>query len=143
MGVTLTDARNTARAESILDRIMQELELLASGTGLKVERKGISRELAFDTTALLAGSGEYTSDAVDGLNARRLTGIVHAAPEGSLYIEHSVDGTTWYSEPVISVASGTLVTFDKIIFSRYVRVRYVNSLTAQTSFRLTGYISAE
>jgi len=110
---------------------------------LKVAKQAITRSQAFITTTALGVSGTYTSASIDGIQYRRLTGKVFADQAGTLEIHHSDDGTTWDTITSISVSASTPASFDEPIYTRYIRVNYVNGTTAQTAFRLSGYLSVE
>ena len=60
---------------------------------------------------------------------------------GTLRIESSLDGTTWYRSTVdVAVAAGTPVFLSIPVVSRFHRAVYVNGATAQGSFKLdTSY----
>ena len=97
-----------------------------------------------DTTTPLGANASYTGTARD----RQIDSSVYvyysrfvvrslADQPGTLHVDESPDGTTW----VLSVKSvqATANTVAEIVHEpvyRYVRVRYVNGATAQTTFRL-------
>lgn len=104
--------------------------------------QSVFRTQSFLTTTALAAAGVFTGAGVDAINFRRITGRVVASHAGVLHIEHSDDNVTWDSVDPLTVAAGVAYGFDTPIFARHVRLRYVNGATAQTSFRLSGYLSA-
>lgn len=119
------------------------IQLRGSDVTLPVDKQTILRSQAFITTTALGADTPYTSPSIDGLQYKRLTGKVFADQAGTLEIQHSDDGTTWDTLTSISVAASTPLSFDESIYTRYIRVNYINGITAQTVFRLSGYLSAE
>lgn len=99
------------------------------------------RAKAFKTTTPLGSGGTYTSDAIQGLNYRRLTGFVSSDQGGTLDLEHSDDGTNWYKITSIAVTGGTPKGFEEVFYAQHVRAKYTNGATPQTSFELVGYLS--
>jgi len=67
--------------------------------------------------------------------------IVTADQAGTLYIDESPDGNTWLQGAAsAAVAEGAVVTLNYRAVNGYVRARYVNGNTAQTSFGLYSRI---
>jgi hypothetical protein len=67
--------------------------------------------------------------------------IVTANVAGTLYIDESPDGNTWLQGAASgAVSAGAVVTLSYKAVNGYVRVRYVNGSTAQTSFGLYSRI---
>ena len=67
--------------------------------------------------------------------------IVTANVAGTLYIDESPDGSTWLQGAAsAAVAAGAVVTLSYKAVNGYVRVRYVNGSTAQSSFGLYSRI---
>lgn len=104
--------------------------------------QSVFRTQSFLSTAVLGAAGVFTGAGVDALNFRRITGRVVASHAGVLHIEHSDDNATWDSVDPLTVAAGVAYGYDVPVFARYIRLLYVNGATAQTSFRLSGYLSA-
>lgn len=111
-------------------------------TPVPVSGTAVYRTQSMVTSTVLGVAGIYTSAGVDGLNFRRLTGRVIASHAGVLHVEHSDDNATWDSIDPLTVAADTGYGFDFPVFARYIRLRYVNGATLQTSFRLSGYLAA-
>lgn len=118
-------------------------KIVGATISVPIDKKTIYRSLGFSTTTALAASTAYTSASLDGIQYRRLTGRAFADQAGTLDLQHSDDGTTWDTLTSISVAASTPVKFDEPIYTRYIRIVYTNGATAQTTFRLSAYLSAE
>lgn len=107
-----------------------------------VDVQALYRVQSILTTAALAANGVYTSGAIDGINARRITGKVFSDVAGSLAIQQADDGVTWDTVTTIAVAAGAAVVWDQVLNARYVRYVYTNGATLQATFRLSGYLAA-
>lgn len=118
-------------------------KIVGSSIDIPTDKRAIYRSQAFLTTTVLAASGTYTSPSINGIQYRRLTGKVYTDQAGTLDLQHSDDGSTWDNLTSISVAAATPTKFDEPIYAQYVRVVYTNGATAQTAFRLSGYLSVE
>jgi len=114
-----------------------------SQVAVPVDKQAVYRTQAFLTTTALGADASYTSATFDALLYRRITGKVFADQDGTLNLQHSDDGTTWDTLTNMSVTANTPVKYDEPIYCRYVRVNYVNGAVAQTTFRLSGYLSAD
>jgi hypothetical protein len=67
--------------------------------------------------------------------------IVTANVAGTLYVDESPDGNTWLQGAAsAAVSAGAVVTLSYKAVNGYVRVRYVNGSTAQSSFGLYSRI---
>ena len=110
---------------------------------LPIDKQVIYRTQVLTMTTPLDASASYTSQSFDAITFRRITGRVYADQSGTLELQHSDDGTTWDTLTSVSVTAGTAAKFDEPIYLRYVRVRYTNGATAQTTFRLSAYLSVE
>jgi hypothetical protein len=94
-----------------------------------------------ETTAVLGISGSYTGQSVNALAYNRLTGFAKSDVAGTIKVEHSHDGNTWYSDSAqdVSVAAGTTKVFSVEASASFMRAVYVNGGTAQTSFVFAVY----
>lgn len=96
-----------------------------------------------DTTTALTAGATYTGASRDTGSTTlysRFRGISLSNVPGTLYIEQSTDGTTWFETNSLPSS----MQFDEPVLARYVRVRYVNGGTAQTSFRIqTGLFGVQ
>jgi hypothetical protein len=93
------------------------------------------------TKTPLAGAGTVTLD----LGAGRedwIVGRVFADQPGNIFIEQSMDGTNWDLSTTYAITASDGKGFKEEIFAPYVRVRYVNGATPQTTFRLTARFSS-
>ena len=93
---------------------------------------------AFTTTAL-AANASWTSASEEILNFGRITGTVFADVAGTLYVEQSPDNTNWDVVDSWSVTANAGLGFSVELVGRYVRVRFLNGATAQTTFRLFAW----
>lgn len=144
--------RNLADAEE--DSV--NATIVGAAIALPVDVQSVLRQLVTLTTTNLGIGAVFTGPTIDAIQARRLTGIVTADQGGTLDVQVSDDGTTWYTPsarvegPVeaaaasapIEVVAGAVVTFNLLCSARYKRVRYTNGAVAQTAFRLSAYLSA-
>lgn len=98
-----------------------------------------------DTTTALGASASFTGTArdtqVDSSSPYCFLGFIRAAAladqAGTLFIDESPDNTTWVlGVKSASVSANAVAILEHKPIYRYVRVRYVNGATAQTSFRL-------
>ena len=112
---------------------------------LPTDKQSVYRTQADLTTTVLAANATYTGATLDGIQFRRITGFVNADQAGTLYISHSYDGSSWFSDSAqsVAVAAGSTKVFDVVIAARYVRLVYTNGATAQTNFKAVGFLSAE
>jgi hypothetical protein len=98
-----------------------------------------------DTTTALGANASFTGVArdtqLDGSSPYCYFGFIRAAAladqPGTLYIDESPDNSTWVlGVKSVAVSANTVAIIEHKPIYRYVRVRYVNGATAQTSFRL-------
>lgn len=94
------------------------------------------------TDAPLAGNGTATIGPRNTNLADRITGAVFSNVGGTLHVEQSGDGTNWDVDDTVAVAAGVGTKFTLELVLPYVRLRYVNGATAQTSFRLYSRYSS-
>jgi hypothetical protein len=107
--------------------------------------KAVGRDLnaATFTTTPLAASATYTGTAKD-FNLARLGFMLvmaFADQDGTIYMEQSHDNSNWdYSENQ-ALTGGTADKLKSALYARYVRPKYVNGGTDQTTFRFGGRYS--
>lgn len=100
-----------------------------------------------ETQTVLAAGGTYTGATRSPGTASRFCYFIADAwadQAGTLYVERSVDGTTWRPANGTSgtaVAAGASVQVKVPTTTGNYRVRYVNGGTAQTAFLLTNALS--
>lgn len=116
---------------------------IATGQEVGTVKKGITRAASFTDSTALAAAATFESASLDGLTYKRITGRAFADQVGTIEIQQSDDGTTWDTSRTIEIAAGTAVFYDEPIYCRYIKVKYTNGETAQTTFRISGYLSAE
>lgn len=90
---------------------------------------------AFSETPL-GISETYTGDWRVSDRHDHIVGSVYADESGTCYIEQSYDQVNADVSESIAVTGGTGAIIKKDLVLPYVRVRYANSTTAQTEFRL-------
>jgi hypothetical protein len=152
----LTAIRDTAGIKKIADTVSVLLaqnsipdtqpvpnKVVNSTIAVPTDKQAVYRTQAFLTTTPLAGNASYTSATFNALLFKRITGKVFANQDGTLNLQHSDDGSTWDTLTSISVSANTPAKFDEPIYCQYVRVNYTNDATSQTTFRLSGYLSAD
>ena len=93
------------------------------------------------TTTALAASASYTSRTYVAQNLQEIGFYAYADQAGTVYYDVSYDGSTWRTVKSVSVSAGTALgdTLSPIP-GHYVRLRYVNGATAQTTFDFTIYV---
>jgi hypothetical protein len=92
------------------------------------------------TTTPLTGGATFTGTAVDILNYSIITVSVYtnvASATDGLKLEQSMDGVNWDWTDVYTIGAGKAKTFSVQPCAKYLRVRFVNGASAQSSFRLT------
>jgi streptogramin lyase len=131
--------------------------IVGAEVAVPTDQQSILRQLVTLTTTALGAAAVFTGPSVDCIQAARMTGMVYADVAGTLDVQVSDDGTTWYtvSQRVtdtveaaaasgpIEVAAGAVVTYNLPCTGRYKRLRYTNGAGAQASFRLSAYLAAE
>jgi len=98
---------------------------------------------ALETTTPLAANAEYVGPALD--RKYRTHAYIHAMAfadvDGTIYIDQSHDGSNWdYSESA-ALTGGAGAKLSSRIVARYVRIRYLNGTTAQTTFRFGKFLT--
>lgn len=134
----------SGNAQRLDDAASRSLRVYQAGAGIIVptDIQRILRTQAVLTTTALGSSATYTGDTLDARAYRYITGRAFADQAGTLYVEHSDDGTTWDVSDTIAVAASTVVVFEKLCYLYYLRLRYVNGATAQGTFRLGAWLRA-
>ena len=88
------------------------------------------------TITPLGANESFTSDWVDVSTKSGVVYMVNTDADGTLKIQHSIDGSEVDYEDSISITGGTPAKDIVIIGGDYVRVVYENGASAQTKFRL-------
>lgn len=135
---------SSGNAQKLDDAASRSLRVYLAGAGIigPVDIQRILRSQYVSTDTPLAISASFTGDTLDVRAARGMTGRAFADQAGTLYIEHSDDGTTWDVSDTITVPASTSTFFDVLMYLYYARVRFVNGATAQTTFRLDAWLRA-
>ncbi|HPT88455.1 MAG TPA: hypothetical protein PL004_11480 [Bacillota bacterium] len=106
---------------------------------IPTDAQGVKRTKQLETVTNLAANATYTGVTIDTSAERRIVGIVSANQAGTLYVESSTNGSTWYSIFKQNIAANTPFGFDVPCYTEYTRIKYTNGNTAQTAFRLAAY----
>jgi hypothetical protein len=106
----------------------------------QVSIAGIKRVEAFRDKTPLGINAKYYSPSLDGLAFSKLSGIVFADQAGELQVEESLDGYDWIqtSKQTITASAGKAFSYD--INSRFIRLIFVNGATANTTFKINGFL---
>lgn len=116
---------------------------IAAGQEIGTIKNAINRVNRFNNNTPLAAAAAFESASLDGLTYKKITGRAFADQAGTLEIQQSDDETTWDTSKTLEITAGTAVFYDEPIYCRYIKVKYTNGATAQTAFRISGYLSAE
>lgn len=95
------------------------------------------------STATLGAGATFTGTFVDALSYACLSIVVkasHASATTGLVVEWSNDGSTVVDDDAFAIPAATGKQYSFGIMSRYVRVKYTNGATPQTSFDLGTYL---
>jgi hypothetical protein len=103
--------------------------------------------MATEATGLLAAGDHFDGASHDTSAWAYVRFRVLAASDqaGTVYIEQSADGTTWFrtsTEPVTAGFTQAAIVTESLITMRYVRAYYVNGATQQTEFMLATALLA-
>lgn len=112
--------------------------------------KGVSKNLLFTTSANLGVSANYAAPTFDASAFKTILGFVMANQAGTIYVQESDDQISWYTTNTIAVTASTQTsvagtnyynaqTFSQNLASKWFRIYYVNSTTAQTAFNFSVY----
>lgn len=100
----------------------------------------------FGSTDILTANSTWQSDNGVGRPtdyADSISGMVFASHAGTLFVEQSADGVNYDISKSIAVSATTGTPFSESLYGAYVRLRYTNSGTNQTTFRIAArYTSA-
>jgi len=108
------------------------------------EKRERKTEVASTTTPLVAG-GVYTSDWFDALNYSRVTLLSHsnvASATNGVEVIQSTDAQNEDYSTQNSALAGAGLPISVEIIARWVRIRYTNGATNQTTFRLAALARA-
>lgn len=92
------------------------------------------------TTAALAASAAYTSSSYPSAGWGRIVGTVFADQAGTLLVEQSSDNANWDTSSSFAVTASTGLGYSVEVVAPYWRLNYTNGATAQTTFRLYGWL---
>jgi hypothetical protein len=135
----------SAKMRSIQNKSTHDVNLKESGIIVPTDQQARLKQQIESNTTILGISAQYTGASfdtmADGVNFTGVTGLVTSNQAGTLYIDQSPDGTNWYTTDTIAVSASGLGKINFDILVRYLRVRYVNGATAQTSFNLSAFVT--
>lgn len=89
------------------------------------------------STAPLGAVAEYSTGAFDTRGYQRITGIVFADEDGTLFVEHSNDGANWDDVSQISYFANDTASFEFEPRGAGCRIRFANGAAPQTVFRIS------
>jgi len=120
-----------------LDNILSRLDIALSDLrdSLKQEMK-----LVYSTETPLAANDSVDSGAISTQGYGKIVGTVYADVDGTLYVEQGNNGSNWDVVDSFTLTAGEGFGFSVEIVAPYVRIRYVNGASAQTTFRLYAYL---
>ncbi|MEM2386089.1 MAG: hypothetical protein QXO67_03810 [Candidatus Bathyarchaeia archaeon] len=137
-------------AGSVSQSVSVPIYIAGAGNSATVNVAVRVREMPYtDTTTPLGANATYTGASRDTFISTNFPypryalfmACALADQAGTLYIDESPDNTTWINGvKSASVAANTPTILEHKPIYRYVRVRYVNGATAQTSFRLWSVV---
>jgi len=101
--------------------------------------KYVSMVKIVETKTPLGASEEFNSGWIHCEGFDAITGTILSDTDGTLYVEQSGDGTESDYAEILSVSANKRFGFKFELLAEHVRVRFVNSATAQSKFRLFVY----
>lgn len=105
----------------------------------------LDRTLSFlHSTTALGASASFTGNTMDlgGNHEYRYNNVMaYSDQAGTLYVDQSRDGSTWYAYATIATTGGAVSIQSVPIVQRYSRVRFANGATAQTVFELSNSLT--
>lgn len=92
---------------------------------------------------LLGNAGALSGLTLLASRHARVRGFAASDQTGTIFIDQSLDGTTWYNVNSVAVPGSVTsprvgVELESQVCMPFVRVRYVNGATPQTAFVLTS-----
>jgi hypothetical protein len=157
--MTMTDLRTQVERNRDLSDVEEDTTnatIVGSTIAIPTQTQAILRQLVTLTTTALGIGAVFTGPTIDAIDAKYVTGMVTSDVGGTLDLQLSDDGSTWYTPTArvtdtteavaasapIEVAANEVRSFILTAKVRYLRLRYTNGAVAQTSFRLSGYLAA-
>jgi len=68
-------------------------------------------------------------------------GLVYSDATGTLYVDHSNDGSTAHYTESVGVTTG--VGYNRTLYGSWIRLRYTNGTVTQASFSISGWLTGE
>ena len=95
-----------------------------------------------ETLFPLNASGTFTGSNRDAQNKNSVRGWVWTNTSGTLYVDQSINSTTWRQTDTIVINGNTLEAsfYTFRLISRYYRLRYVNGNNKQTNFEIISTV---
>lgn len=91
------------------------------------------------STTVLTGGSTYTGAQFTALGNGRIVGTAYADVAGTLYVDQSSDGTNYDYTSTYVVAAGVGTAFSTEVIAPFGRLRYINGVAGQATFRLYGF----
>ncbi|WP_138752763.1 hypothetical protein [Paenibacillus sinopodophylli] len=100
---------------------------------------GCIRTVKNRSTTPLGSNATYEGPVFKSEMYNQIRGLVSANQSGTISLQESFDGVTWYQSNTAAVTGGTPAAFRFYCHAYYARIVYVNGATAQGSFDLQAY----
>lgn len=91
-----------------------------------------------DSTTPLAGNASFTGTTRTTDTFSRFRAKVVADQAGTLFIDQSIDGSTWDNTISTPISANNPIVIESICTDLNTRVRYTNGSSAQGTFRLSS-----
>lgn len=101
-----------------------------------------SQTTYIETTFTLGAGGSFLGSSRDAQNKNTVRGWVWANSNGTLYVDQSINNSTWRQTDTIAITGSAFQTTNYVVrlSSRYYRLRYTNGNQAQTTFELISTV---
>ena len=110
---------------------------------LPADIQAVKRVHVYKNRDPLALNATLTGEGIECINFIRAVGFAYSDQAGTLWLDQSDDGVTWYWFQSKAVTANTTAIFDFPCIARYVRARYINGAAAQTLFAVSLYLSPQ
>jgi len=117
-------------------RVPRRITIEGSDILLPIDMQATLKAVVAKTTRPLGANESYESEWVDVSTKSSLVYLVNTDTDGTLKIQHSIDGEEVDYEDTISITGGTPAKDAVAIGGDFVKIIYENGATAQTRFRL-------
>jgi len=117
-------------------RLPERITIESTDIVLPTDKQATLKAVVARTTRALGANESYESEWVDVSTKSSLVYLVNTDADGTLKIQHSIDGSIVDYEDTISITGGTPAKDAVSIGGDFVKIIYENGATAQTRFRL-------